>query len=80
MRGDDLDAEFSLKMLDPDDPNEPGLLPPRFISSSSGFDEAPPDGTAGITGPILETWAPFLGPARPVASSEAFVSACSRAS
>ena len=55
MRGDDLDAEFPLKMLDPDDPNEPGLLSPKFISSNS-------DGTAGITGPILESWAPFLGP------------------
>ena len=42
MRGDDLDAEFSLKMVDPDDPNEPG--------------------TAGITGPILESWESFLGP------------------
>ena len=78
MRGDDLDAEFPLKMFDPDEPNESGLLPPRFISS--GVDGAPPDGTAGITGPILESWAPFLGPVRPAASSEAFVKACSRSS
>ena len=62
MRGDDLDAELPLKMLESDDPNEPGLLSPKFISSSSGFDEAPPDGTAGITGPILESWTPFLEP------------------
>ena len=62
MRGDDL------KMLDPGDPKETGLLSP--------------DGTAGKTGPILESWAwaLFLGPARPAASSEAFVSACSRSS
>ena len=31
MRGDDLDAELPLKMLDLDDSNEPGLLSPKLI-------------------------------------------------